>query len=131
MSIEARTDRVRVIFFVKQNSKRPRVGNSEELGRSWISGHAEPFISLDIFKKNILKYELVLIDNKLVTAPQALGLTALDQWDGMVILEGESYDKLFEVLDSDEYKRLVWPLEQEFIIRSEGQVLPLDLYTRA
>ncbi|KAG5644108.1 hypothetical protein DXG03_009127 [Asterophora parasitica] len=131
MSYEVRTDRVRVIIFLKQNSKRPRITSKEELGRSWIEGHTERFKTLDIVKKTGVKYDLVLIDDKLFTAPQSLGarLTALDEWDGLAIYEAESQEKIFEVLQSEEYQRVIGTYEQKFVIRSECPVLPLDLYT--
>ncbi|KAF5385131.1 hypothetical protein D9615_000970 [Tricholomella constricta] len=124
MSIPFRTDRVRVIVFLK---RKPGL-TKEEFSRYWQGPHAELFMSLDIVKKNVIKYEQAHVNDKYITAPQAMGLTAPD-WDGLVVLDGESYDKLFEIFLSEEYARIVAPDEEHFIDRPKCQILPLDLFT--
>ncbi|KAF5386862.1 hypothetical protein D9615_002124 [Tricholomella constricta] len=51
MSIPFRTDRVRIIIFVK---RKPGLTKGE-FSRYWKGPHAEPFMSLDIVKKKVIK----------------------------------------------------------------------------
>ncbi|KAG5644109.1 hypothetical protein DXG03_009128 [Asterophora parasitica] len=119
-----RTDRVRLIVFLKRRSDLTR----EEFSHYWNGPHAELFLSLDIVKKNVIKYEQAHVNDKFVKAPLALGLTESD-WDGLVVLDGESYEKLFEVFSSEEYAKIVAPDEENFLDRAKVQILPLDLVT--
>ncbi|KAF8079269.1 hypothetical protein FPV67DRAFT_1444426 [Lyophyllum atratum] len=124
MSNPFRTDRVRVVIFLK---KRPDL-TKEEFSRYWSGPHGDLFKSLEIVKKNVIKYEQAHTNDKYISAPQAMGLTA-PEWDGLVILEGESYEKLFEVFQSDEYLSIVAPDEAHFLDRAKCQILPVDLVT--
>ncbi|KAF5385132.1 hypothetical protein D9615_000971 [Tricholomella constricta] len=126
MSIPFRTDRVRIIIFVK---RKPGL-SKEEFSRYWKGPHAELFTSLETVKKNVIKYEQAHVNDKYITAPQAMamGLTAPD-WDGFAVFDAESYDKLFEVFSSEEYAKIAVPDEENFIDRPKFQILPLDLFT--
>lgn len=52
-----RTDRVRLAILLK---KKQGLTNEEFLGY-WLNNHAKLFSSLEIVKKNLLKYEQVLL----------------------------------------------------------------------
>ncbi|KAG5638508.1 hypothetical protein H0H81_012313 [Sphagnurus paluster] len=87
-----RTDRVRVMSFLKR-----KAGISvEEFRRYWESPHAEDFLSLDITKKNIIKYERAYPNSKYIADAESKGFPVPD-WDGVVLLDGESYEKILEV----------------------------------
>lgn len=67
--------------------------------------------------------------------PNAATTAALSQampvakWDGMVIFEGETYEKIMEVFTSAEYLEIVVPDEKQFLDRDAGQLLALDIAT--
>ncbi|KAG5651572.1 hypothetical protein H0H81_008220 [Sphagnurus paluster] len=86
------TDTIRVIIFLKRKPGLTR----EEFRSHWDGPHAQLFESLDIVKKNIIKYERAHTNGKYISAPEAIGLYAPD-WDGLVLLDGESYEKIFAV----------------------------------
>lgn len=54
-SVPFHTDRVRLLVFLK---KREGI-TKEEFSQYWSGHHAKLFLSLDIVKKNLLKYEQV------------------------------------------------------------------------
>ncbi|KAJ7903415.1 hypothetical protein B0H14DRAFT_2664824 [Mycena olivaceomarginata] len=50
-------------------------------------------------------------------------------WDGMAIFEAESYAKIFEVFQSEEYSKVIIPDDEKFVDRANWQMLPFDLNT--
>lgn len=124
MSTQFRSDHVRLILFLK---RKPGL-SKEEFSHYWSDTHAPLFLSLDIVKRNVIKYEQAHAHDKYIAAREALGVPSSD-WDGLVILDGESYDKLFEIFTSEEYARIVAPDEGNFIDRPKCQLMALDLVT--
>ncbi|KAF8186576.1 hypothetical protein K438DRAFT_2153255 [Mycena galopus ATCC 62051] len=51
------------------------------------------------------------------------------EWDGMSIFEGESFAKIFEVFQSEQYQKIIVPDEENFIDRTKFQMIPFDLHT--
>ncbi|KAG6840743.1 hypothetical protein C0991_004652 [Blastosporella zonata] len=141
---QIRTDRVRVLLFMKRKDG----STPEEFSEYWRTTHAKLFMTLDIVKSNVLKYEQVRAgplrlffpkclcqilqahtDSKWLSVPStAMGLTA-SEWDGVLILDGESFEKLFAVFGSEEYQRVVAPDEANFVDRAKCQLLPVGLVT--
>ncbi|KAG5338202.1 hypothetical protein E4T56_gene16750 [Termitomyces sp. T112] len=121
MAEPIRTDRVRILFLLKRKEGMTR----EQFSNYWRVTHAELFLSLSIVKTNILGYEQVHKDS-LETG--AMGFTVSD-WDGVIVLDAESYDKIFEVFGSEEYQRVVKPDEANFLDREKCQLLPGGIVT--
>jgi hypothetical protein len=103
-----RTDRVRLAILLKRKATLSR----EEFRRYWIETHGPLVNSLDVIKTNLLKIEQVRKSHDLshpsVEKQQAhvnesviAHLTQMpfgpSEWDGIAILEAESYAKIFEV----------------------------------
>ncbi|KZP29289.1 hypothetical protein FIBSPDRAFT_707574, partial [Athelia psychrophila] len=83
------------------------------------------FSSQEIVKKNLLKYEQC---HPSAAAAGSLGqLIPLAKWDGLLILEGESYEKIMEIFTSAEYLSTVVPDEKQFLDREATQFLALDI----
>ncbi|KAF7979984.1 hypothetical protein HWV62_43836 [Athelia sp. TMB] len=138
-----RTDRVRLAGLLKKKEGLTR----EEFLSYWLGHHGPLFSSLDIVKMNLTKYEQVSlfcyyyvvrcakVDADAECHPSAPAATALGQviplaqWDGMVIFEGESFEKIMAVFSSAEYTAKVAPDEEEFLDRKATQFLALDLAT--
>ncbi|KZP06485.1 hypothetical protein FIBSPDRAFT_318082 [Athelia psychrophila] len=118
-----RTDRVRLAGFLKKKQDL----TTEEFLSYWLNNHGKLFSSLDIVKKNLLKYEQC---HPSATAAGSLGrYIPLANWDGMVIFEGESYEKIMEVFTSAEYLDTAVPDEKNFLDREATQFLALDIAT--
>ncbi|KAG6843995.1 hypothetical protein H0H87_010886 [Tephrocybe sp. NHM501043] len=121
---QIRTDRARILVFMK----RKEGITHEEFSTYWRGTHAKLFMSLNIAHTDI----------NWVTVPQtAMGLTAPD-WDGILILEGENFEKLFavssediihKVFGSEEYQRVVGSDEENFLDRPKCQLLPVGFVT--
>ncbi|KAJ7918893.1 hypothetical protein B0H13DRAFT_1458921, partial [Mycena leptocephala] len=86
-----RPDRVRLAVLIK---RKPGM-SVEEFGRYWAEVHGPLFTSLDIVKKNLVKYEQAHSNEEMLQQFQAAGFTK-SEWDGMAIMEAESYAKLME-----------------------------------
>ncbi|KAK7033229.1 EthD domain-containing protein [Favolaschia claudopus] len=122
-----RTDRVRLVSLFKRKPGMTR----EEFQKYWASTHREIFTSLEITKKNLLKYEQAhTSDAALKQMAEASGVPMADsEWDGMAIFEAESYDKILEIFQSEEYQKTVNPDADKFLDRPKCQLLPLSLVT--
>ncbi|KAG6919075.1 hypothetical protein DXG01_009328 [Tephrocybe rancida] len=120
--IPFRTDRVRLLVFLK----RKQGITHEEFSHYWHGPHARAFMSLDIVKTNVITYEQ-LHANIHQTAPAVLGVAA--DWDGIILLDGESYDKLFAVFESEEYKTHVLPDNQIFVDITKSSFFLANLAT--
>ncbi|KAF5344905.1 hypothetical protein D9758_011552 [Tetrapyrgos nigripes] len=115
-----RTDRVRMLGLIYKNPSISR----EEFDRYWLEHHSQLFLSLDIVKKNLLKYEQLHI-NQQTKDLQSLG-AALIECDGVAIIEAESYEKLLELFNDAQFKAIVEPDEEKFLDRSKTRSVPLD-----
>ncbi|KAF5365115.1 hypothetical protein D9758_011027 [Tetrapyrgos nigripes] len=97
----------------------------EEFDRYWLEHHSQLFLSLDIVKKNVLKYEQLHINQQTKALLQSLGV-ALIECDGVGLIEAETYDKIFEVFNDAQFKALIEPDEENFLDRSKTRSIPLD-----
>ncbi|KAJ7261845.1 hypothetical protein B0H12DRAFT_1013346 [Mycena haematopus] len=122
-----RTDRVRLAVLFK---RKPTI-SKEEFVKYWAETHGPLFSSLDIVKKNILKYEQAHTNEavlKQITKMNQLS-GAPNEWDGIAIFEAESYEKISEVIQNEEYQKILVPDGDNFLDVQNCQMLPLDLIT--
>ncbi|KAJ6531921.1 EthD domain-containing protein [Mycena capillaripes] len=118
-----RTDRVRLAILLKRKASLSK----EEFHKYWAEKHGPLFSSVDIVKTNLLKYEQAHTNEGVnQQVAQMMGIP-MPEWDGIAIFEGESYAKIFEVFQNEEYKRVIIPDEEKFIDRQGCQMIPLDL----
>ncbi|KAF7797940.1 hypothetical protein EIP86_009147 [Pleurotus ostreatoroseus] len=120
------TDRVRlsVLFFPAQGI------THEQFSQYWLHEHGKRFMSLDIVKRNLTKYEQFHVNPKL-SNQIAAALSSSEQtpfW-GLVTFEAESYEKINEVLTDPEYIRVVFPDEKNILDRSKSMVLAGEYVT--
>ncbi|KAJ3556421.1 hypothetical protein NM688_g2033 [Phlebia brevispora] len=119
-----RKDRVRVVAIMF-----PKDGISfEEFDRYWLTEHSKLFSSLDIVKKNLLKYEQFHFNPPANQLLAGLGIPQ-SQAAGIAIFEGESFEKIFEVFQHPEYLRIVVPDELKFMNREKSQLIAGELAT--
>ncbi|KAJ7634694.1 hypothetical protein FB45DRAFT_1025624 [Roridomyces roridus] len=123
-STTIRTDRVGLAVLATR-----KTGTTvEEFRRHWAEVHGPLVASIEIVKKNILKYEQAYPNAELSAGLKAGGanVPSLD-WDGMTIFEAESYAKI--TLQSDEFKKIAGPDADTFLNATEMRFIPLDLIT--
>ncbi|KAI0644747.1 hypothetical protein C8Q79DRAFT_887184, partial [Trametes meyenii] len=111
---DVRKDRVRVVGLM---SKKPGM-TDEEFHKYWREVHGPLFAGMEITKKNILKYEQHHYNTAFDQGIAAMGFNVVS-YSGVALFEAESYEKIFEVFQSDEYKQIVFPDEANFIERNK------------
>ncbi|KAJ7634693.1 hypothetical protein FB45DRAFT_1025623 [Roridomyces roridus] len=123
-STTIRTDRVRLAILL---IRKPGT-TVEEFRRHWAEVHGPLIGSIEIVKKNILKYEQAYPNAELTAGLKAGGANVPSlEWDGMAIFEAESYAKI--TLKSDEFKELAAADADKFLNATEMRFIPLDLIT--
>ncbi|KAK7033231.1 hypothetical protein R3P38DRAFT_788641 [Favolaschia claudopus] len=127
LSMSYRTDRVRLVVLLKRKPTMTR----EDFQSHWAGSHCALFISLEIVKKNLLKYEQAHTSNTALQQFSHALRTPIpeSEWDGMVIFEAESYAKILEIFQSEEYQRIVEPDAESILDRPNCQILSLGLIT--
>ncbi|KAJ7461683.1 hypothetical protein B0H11DRAFT_1923375 [Mycena galericulata] len=91
--------------------------------------HGSLFTSLEIVKRNILKYEQLKyqcyahLNQELRECFQGAGFKAFE-WDGMAIFEAEKY-----VWKNEDFQKIVMAHAEKFIDVPQKQFVPLDLTT--
>ncbi|KAK0501019.1 hypothetical protein EDD18DRAFT_1348458 [Armillaria luteobubalina] len=115
-------DRVRVALFFKRKEGL----TLEEFYHHWFEGLSKMLLSSPIFVENVLKYEQLRIDSEAAAALKAVGFEPPEQqWDGMALLEAESFEKIFAIFQSEEYMTTIGPYEDQFLQRKAAQIFPL------
>ena len=113
----------------------------EEFDHYWLHEHSKIFTSLDIVKKNLLKYEQVCalreamhqdgdshritqfhLNQELNQTFAEQGVTALPHY-GMAIFEAETYEKILEVFAHPDYTSIVVPDELKFMNRMKSSLV--------
>ncbi|KAI6136053.1 hypothetical protein F5141DRAFT_5899 [Pisolithus sp. B1] len=117
-----RTDRVRIIGSVK----RKEGVSKEEFESFWINEHPKLFNSLEVVKRNILKYEQAHANEVVSKALTDSGL-AVAPFDAMSIFEAPTFDALMEVFTNDEYKKTVGAESLKYFER--GQMFAANFVT--
>ncbi|KAJ6571269.1 hypothetical protein B0H19DRAFT_1064384 [Mycena capillaripes] len=124
MSFTFRTDRVRIALLMK---RKPGM-SKDEFSRYWREVHGPLFVGLEIAKSRLLKYEQAHVNDGMLQSIVGAGLQVAE-WDGMAILEGESYEKLMEIFKSEEFVKLLKPDVEKYTDVSELRLMPLDIIT--
>ncbi|THH15368.1 hypothetical protein EUX98_g9478 [Antrodiella citrinella] len=101
----------------------PKDGVSfEEFDKYWIEKHGDLFSSLPIVKKNLIKYEQFHFNADLNKELAKVGLYKSPYY-GIANFEAESDEKLLEVFEDPEYKRLLLPDEDKFFDKSMSELI--------
>ncbi|KAF7350074.1 Ethyl tert-butyl ether degradation [Mycena venus] len=121
MTTPVRSERVRIAIFVKRKSGMSK----EEFSHYWAEVHGPQFMALDVAKRNVLKYEQAHLNDEMVRIFGAGGFPMPD-YDGIAILEGESYPKLMKVSQSEKVQNFMREDSENFMDAAAMQYLPLD-----
>ncbi|KAI0633416.1 hypothetical protein C8Q77DRAFT_1114843 [Trametes polyzona] len=115
-----RPDRYRISFILT-----PKAGLSlEEFNNYWVEHHIPLLLSLPIVKKNLIKYERFHIDTPTTTSlSQHFTGEAPAPFGGVAIFESDTLEKLLEIFEDEEYKRLILPDAEVFVDSSKAQIL--------
>ncbi|KAI4189222.1 MAG: hypothetical protein L6R41_001602 [Letrouitia leprolyta] len=100
----------------------------EDFDTYWRETHAKVACELPIFKKNILKYEQIHVDRTSAQSWRDDGHQVTD-YDGIVVLEAESEEKIREVFRDKEYLEKLAPNEAEFSERKSFVMMPSRVVT--
>ncbi|KAJ7808561.1 hypothetical protein B0H13DRAFT_2686113 [Mycena leptocephala] len=90
--------------------------------------HGPLVVSLAIVRENLVKYEQAHSNEGMLQQFQEAGFRK-SEWDGMAIMEAETYAKLMEVIQSQGFQSVLTSDAEKFIDVSEIQFIPLDLIT--
>ncbi|KAK0465921.1 uncharacterized protein EV420DRAFT_801392 [Desarmillaria tabescens] len=116
------TDRIRVVLLFKRKEGL----TLDEFYQHWFEGLSKMLLASPIFTDNVLKYEQLRIDNETMAMLKTVGFEPPEpEWDGMALLEAESFDKIFSIFQSEEYKTVIGPYEDKFLERKAAQIFPL------
>ncbi|KAF7797935.1 hypothetical protein EIP86_009142 [Pleurotus ostreatoroseus] len=117
-----RKDRVRVVVLMHRKDDI----SFEDFDRYWLTQHAKIFTSIDIVKKNLLKYEQFHFN---LAANQVLASLGIPQTTaaGIAVFEAECFEKIFAIFQDSEYQRVVVPDEMKFIEREKSQLVAGEL----
>ncbi|KAI5982605.1 hypothetical protein EDC04DRAFT_1796389 [Pisolithus marmoratus] len=118
-----RTDRVRITG----SFKRKEGVSKEEFDNFWLNEHPKLFNSLEVVKKNILKYEQAHANEMVSKALTDSGLTVAP-FDAMAIFEASTFDALTEVFTSEEYRKTVGAESVKYFERG-GQMFAANFAT--
>ncbi|KIN94421.1 hypothetical protein M404DRAFT_1008333 [Pisolithus tinctorius Marx 270] len=118
-----RTDRVRITG----SFKRKEGVSKEDFDNFWLNEHPKLFNSLDVVKKNILKYEQAHANEVVSKALADSGLNVAP-FDAMAIFEASTFEALMEVFKSDEYRKTVGAESIKYFERG-GQMFAANFAT--
>ncbi|KAJ7282558.1 hypothetical protein C8J57DRAFT_1295697 [Mycena rebaudengoi] len=116
-----RKDRVRLMGFLKK----PDSITDNEFMAGW-HAYAQKFKELDIVRENILKYEQTYVNEDILKMLESLGMSPLG-FKAAAVLEGESYEKIFGAMKSEEYAQNMSHLQAGFV--ESVQWFPIDIVT--
>ncbi|KAM0802527.1 hypothetical protein BDR22DRAFT_103772 [Usnea florida] len=117
-----RPDRVRLIVLLY----RKKGLGVEEFQRGWRDDFAPIISGVPIFKKNLLTYEQCHVNGEALKELETKGFP-LEGCDGIAIYEALSYEKLFECLNDEEFRKVVGPEEEKLLDESKSLAFPVDI----
>ncbi|KAL6721506.1 hypothetical protein ACLMJK_000610 [Lecanora helva] len=117
-------DRVRVMMFFY----RKKGMSFDDFDLYWRESHSKVACDLPIFRRNILKYEQIHVDTKFRESLRDGGMPVSD-YDGIVLLEAASVEKIKEVFVDQEYLDKLKPDEEKFCERTTFQMFPVKTVT--
>ncbi|EEB96068.1 hypothetical protein MPER_04860, partial [Moniliophthora perniciosa FA553] len=97
-----RKDRVRLVVFVKR-----KAGMSfEDWSNYFLKTHGPIFLNTQIAKQNLIRYEQLHVNQAAKQLFEAAGYK-VPEFDGVVVFEAESYEKIVATITSEEWFREV------------------------
>ncbi|KAF9257046.1 hypothetical protein L218DRAFT_991200 [Marasmius fiardii PR-910] len=92
-------NRVRLLMFTQKKDDI----SFQEYSRYWSHEHAQIFMDLEIVKKNILKYEQLHVNQEWKAKLRENPSVNMPDFDGIVLFEAESPEKIQEVVQHPEF----------------------------
>ncbi|KAL1752200.1 EthD domain-containing protein [Schizophyllum commune] len=120
-----RKDRVRFIYLLKRRKDLTH----EEFSKYWSNVHSRVFIGSRVAHQYTLRYDQMHVSPATMKAwSDKYGIPA-PTYDGIALLEADSFEDLEKVLDSTEYKTRIGPDEHNFIDHENSQIIPMNVWT--
>ncbi|KAL1740266.1 EthD domain-containing protein [Schizophyllum fasciatum] len=118
-----RKDRARLAILFRR-----RKGMSyEDFAHHWMNQHAKVFMGT-VVHRHILRYEQMYTSASTAKDWNALLGMPVVQYDGIALLEADSFEDIKKVFTSDEYKSTLFPDELNFVDREGIQFIPLNYW---
>ncbi|KAL1697091.1 hypothetical protein GGG16DRAFT_42587 [Schizophyllum commune] len=119
-----RKDRVRLIYLVKRRKDMTH----EEFANYWLNVHSKVIIGSRVAHQYTLRYDQMHVSPVTMKAwSEKYGIPATT-YDGVALLEADSFEDLEKVLDSTEYKTHIGPDEHKFIDHENSQMIPMNFW---
>ncbi|KAL1708216.1 hypothetical protein EV121DRAFT_197540 [Schizophyllum commune] len=119
-----RKDRVRLIYLLK----RRKDITHEEFANYWLNVHSKVFIGSCVAHRYTLRYDQMHVSPAVMKAwSEKYGIPATT-YDGIALLEADSFEDLEKIFDSTEYKTHIGPDEHNFIDHEKSQIIPMNYW---
>ncbi|KAI5892746.1 uncharacterized protein SCHCODRAFT_02701622 [Schizophyllum commune H4-8] len=119
-----RKDRVRLIYLLK----RRKGMTHEEFSDYWLNVHSKIFTGSRVAHQYTVRYDQMHLSPSAMKAwSEKYGFPAAT-YDGVVLLEADSFEDLQQVFDSPEYKALMQPDEHNFIDHEGSQIMLMNYW---
>ncbi|KAL1732352.1 hypothetical protein EV714DRAFT_235538 [Schizophyllum commune] len=119
-----RKDRVRLVYLLKRRKDMTH----EEFTNCWLNDHSKVFVNSRVAHQYTLRYEQIHVSPATLKAwSEKYGIPART-YDGVALLEADSFEDLQKVLDSTEYKTHIGPDEHNFIDHENSQMIPMNYW---
>ncbi|KAG8532948.1 uncharacterized protein KY384_002826 [Bacidia gigantensis] len=107
-----------LIFFYRKEGM-----SFEDFDAYWRDEHSKNALSIPIFKRNILRYEQIHVNPQARSQYITDGKSVSD-YDGIVVLEAESEEKIKELFEDPEYLARLVPDEERFTEKKTFTMMP-------
>ncbi|KAJ7164310.1 hypothetical protein C8R46DRAFT_1278468 [Mycena filopes] len=101
--------------------------SKEDFNRYWNEVHTPLIAMLDDIKGRTNKYEKGYTNTEMSDAVRAIGFDVASEYDGIVILEAESHEKLNQMLQSEGFQKGAMGDGMHFL--KDARFIPLDTVT--
>ncbi|KAK1228127.1 hypothetical protein PQX77_008839 [Marasmius sp. AFHP31] len=102
-------NRSRMLMYFNRNSAM----SFEEFSDYWRGPHAQLFLNTTVAKQNLLRYEQMHVNQEWKQKLREEGLD-VPEFDGIMLAEAASMDKIFEAFNNEEYNEIVIPDSLKF-----------------
>ncbi|KIJ36613.1 hypothetical protein M422DRAFT_782153 [Sphaerobolus stellatus SS14] len=109
---------VKIIALLK---RRPDITHEQFIER-WGENHAKILASLDVTKRNIIRYSQLHVNLQYTETLKQAGRPAAD-FDGVVEMEVEKLDDFLDIFTDEGYLKVAYPNEDSFLDRTSVQIV--------
>ncbi|KIJ24680.1 hypothetical protein M422DRAFT_39056 [Sphaerobolus stellatus SS14] len=116
---------IRTVAFLK---RRPDITHEQFIER-WGQNHAKIFTSLEVTKRNIIRYSQLHVNLQHSKTLNQAGLQVAS-FDGMVEMEVENLDDFLAIFTDEEFLKIGSPDEDNFLDKTSVQVIVGEAFVK-